>query len=181
MSSGHALISHNAVNRLQAGHFWIYRSDVIACEASPGSIVSLKDKSGRFYGQAFYSSTSLIALRLITHEDRSVDREFWKQRIEQASQLRRRVVQNSEAFRLVHAEGDWMPSIIVDRYGDAFSIQTLSQGAEQIKGDLTDLLLGMFRPLVIVERNDSKVRALEGLPQTISVLHGSVPGEIVCH
>jgi len=180
MSAGYALISQKAVDRLQAGHLWIYRSDVLACEASPGSIVSVKDKNGRIYGRAFYSSSSLITLRLITREDRNIDKEFWRQRIEQARQLRQQVVQNSEVFRLVNGEGDWMPSIVVDRYGDVLSIQTLSQGAEQVKPVLTELLIEMFQPKAIVERNDSKVRALEGLPQAISILHGSDPGEIVC-
>jgi len=180
MSAQHALISPKAVDRLQAGHLWIYRSDVLECAASPGSIVIVKDKKGRIYGRAFYSSNSLITLRLITQEDRDIDKNFWRQRIQQASHLRERVVQNSEVFRLVHGEGDWMPSIIVDRYGDVLSIQTLSQGSEQAKPVLTELLLELFQPKAIIERNDSKVRALEGLPQTISILHGSDPGEIVC-
>jgi 23S rRNA (cytosine1962-C5)-methyltransferase len=180
MSAGHALISPKAVDRLQAGHLWIYRSDVLECEASPGSIVIVKDKKGRIHGRAFYSSQSLITLRLITQEDRDIDRRFWRQRIEQASQSRQRVVQNSEVFRLVHGEGDWMPSIIIDRYGDVLSIQTLSQGSERVKTVLTELLLELFQPKAIVERNDSKVRELEGLPRTASILHGADPGEIVC-
>jgi 23S rRNA (cytosine1962-C5)-methyltransferase len=180
MSAPRALISPKAVDRLQAGHLWIYRSDVLECAASPGSIVIVKDKKGRIYGRAFYSSNSLITLRLITQEDRDIDKNFWRQRIEQASQLRKQVVQNSEVFRLVHGEGDWMPSIIVDQYGEVLSIQTLSQGSEQVKPVLTELLLELFQPKAIIERNDSKVRALEGLPQTISILHGSDSGEIVC-
>jgi 23S rRNA (cytosine1962-C5)-methyltransferase len=181
MSTGHAVVSPKAVDRLQAGHLWIYRSDVMQCESSPGSIVIVKDKKGRIYGRAFYSSNSLITLRLITQDDTDIDRKFWRQRIEQASQLRQRVVRKSEVFRLVHGEGDWMPSIIIDRYGDVLSIQTLSQGSEQVKPVLTELLLELFQPKAIVERNDSKVRTLEGLPQTISILHGADPGEIVCH
>jgi 23S rRNA (cytosine1962-C5)-methyltransferase len=180
MNAPHALISQKAVDRLQAGHLWIYRSDVLECSASPGSIVIVKDKKGRVYGRAFYSSNSLITLRLITQEDRDIDKKFWRQRIQQASQLRQLVVRDSEVFRLVHGEGDWMPSIIVDRYGDVLSIQTLSQGSEQAKPVLTELLLELFQPKAIIERNDSKVRTLEGLSQTISILHGSDPGEIVC-
>ena len=180
MNAPHALISQKAVDRLQAGHLWVYRSDVLECGASPGSIVMVKDKKGRVYGRAFYSSNSLITLRLITQEDRDIDKKFWRQRIQQASQLRQLVVQDSEVFRLVHGEGDWMPSIIVDCYGDVLSIQTLSQGSEQAKPVLTELLLELFQPKAIIERNDSKVRSLEGLSQTISILHGSDPGEIVC-
>jgi len=180
MSVPPAVVSPKAIERLRAGHLWIYRSDVLGCEADPGTIVSVKDKSGRVFGRAFFSSHSLITLRLITHEDRSIDREFWRERIEQAAQLRQQVVQNSEVLRLVHSEGDWMPSIIVDRYGEVLSIQTLSQGAEQLKPVLTELLLERFQPRAIVERNDSKVRALEGMSRTTSILHGSDPGEIVC-
>jgi len=180
MSVGYALVSLKAVDRLKAGHLWIYRSDVLACEASPGSIVSVKDSTGRVYGRAFYSADSLITLRLITQEDEPIDNDFWRRRIQQAGRLRQQVVQNSEVFRLVHGEGDWMPSVIVDRYGEVFSIQTLSQGAEQVKPVLTELLLELFHPKAIIERNDSKVRVLEGLPQTISVLHGSDPGEVIC-
>ena len=181
MRSGHATVSSKAVDRLLAGHLWIYRSDVLECEASPGSIVAVRDKKGRVYGRAFYSSNSLITLRLITHEDQDIDRRFWRQRLEQASQLRQQVVRNSDVFRLVHGEGDWMPSIVVDRYGEALSIQTLSQGAEQLKPVLKELLIELFDPQTIVERNDSKVRALEGLPQTASILHGTNRTEMVCH
>ena len=180
MNAPHALISQKSVDRLRAGHLWVYRSDVLECGASPGSIVTVKDKKGRVYGRAFYSSNSLITLRLITQEDRDIDKKFWRQRIQQASQLRQLVVRDSEVFRLVHGEGDWMPSVIVDRYGDVLSIQTLSQGSEQAKPVLTELLLELFQPKAIIERNDSKVRSLEGLSQTISILHGSDPGEIVC-
>jgi 23S rRNA (cytosine1962-C5)-methyltransferase len=180
MSAGYALVSPKAVDRLQAGHLWIYRSDVQECASDPGSIVIVKDRKGRIYGRAFYSSKSLITLRLITQEDREIDRKFWRERVEQASHLRQVVVQNSEVFRLVHGEGDWMPSIIVDRYGDVLSIQTLSQGSELIKSILTDVLVEVFQPRAIIERNDSKVRTLEGLPQTISILHGSDPGEMIC-
>ncbi|MCI0418328.1 MAG: class I SAM-dependent rRNA methyltransferase [Acidobacteria bacterium] len=180
MSAGQAIISPRAADRLQAGHLWIYRSDVVACEANPGSVVSVRDKRGRVYGRAFYSSSSLITLRLITQEDRDVGKEFWRHRLQQARQLRQQVVRNSEVFRLVHSEGDAMPSVIVDCYGEVLSVQTLSQGAEQIKPILVELLLELFQPKAIVERNDSKVRALEGLPQTASILYGSDPGEIIC-
>ncbi len=181
MSNEVAVISPKGADRLRAGHLWIYRSDVLLCEASPGAVVSVQDKAARFYGKAFYSSRSLIALRLLTAHQTTVDRAFWQGRLEQARQLRLRVVSDSQVCRWVHGEGDGMPSIIVDRYGDVLCLQTLSQGAEQIKPILVELLIDMFRPPAIVERNDSKVRELEGLPQIARMLHGQDPGEVICH
>jgi 23S rRNA (cytosine1962-C5)-methyltransferase len=180
MDNSRAVISSKAVERIKAGHLWIYRSDVLECQGDAGSLVSLYDKKERFFGKAFYSSASLISLRLVTGEDEHVDREFWLNRIERAWELRKRVVTDAEAYRLINGEGDGMPSIIVDRYGDVLVIQTLSQGAEQIKSILVDVLLQLYSPRSIVERNDSKIRELEGLTQQISVLHGPDPGEIVC-
>ncbi len=180
MGENLAIVSSKAVERVQAGHLWIYRSDVLQCDASPGSIVTVKDKKGRHFGKAFFSSSSLISLRLLTKEDIPIERGFWVNRLQQACQLRQRVVTDSEVYRLIHGESDGFPSIIVDRYGEVLSIQTLSQGAEHLKPLLVELLVEFLRPKAIVERNDSKVRALEDLPQTISVLHGEDPGEIIC-
>jgi 23S rRNA (cytosine1962-C5)-methyltransferase len=180
MNNSRAVISSKAVERIRAGHLWIYRSDVLECNGDPGSLVSLYDKKERFYGKAFYSSASLISLRLVTGEDEPVDRAFWLNRLEQAWELRKRVVADTEVFRLLNGEGDGMPSIIVDRYGEVLVIQTLSQGAEQVRPILVDVLLQLFSPRSIVERNDSKTRELEGLTQQVSVLHGPDPGEIVC-
>jgi len=181
MTSSKAIVSSKAVERIKAGHLWIYRSDVLECKASPGSVVSVLDKKGKFYGRAFYSSTSLITLRLLTLLDEPIDRRFWLRRLQGAFELRQRVVSDTEVYRLVHAEGDGLPSIIVDRYGETLSLQTLSQGADQIKPLLIDILLEVFAPQGIVERNDTKVRELEGLPRQVSMLHGEDPGELVCH
>jgi 23S rRNA (cytosine1962-C5)-methyltransferase len=180
MSSSKAIVTSKAVERIKAGHLWIYRSDVLECSASPGSVVTVFDKKGKFYARAFYSSTSLITLRLLTSFDECIDRQFWLNRLQRAFELRQRVVSDTEVYRLVHAEGDGLPSIIVDRYGETLSLQTLSQGAEQLKPVLVDILLEFFAPQTIVERNDAKVRELEGLPRQVSMLHGEDPGELVC-
>ncbi len=180
MSSSKAIVSSKAVERIRAGHLWIYRSDVLECMAAPGSVVSVLDKKGKFHGRAFYSSTSLITLRLLTSLDEPIDREFWLNRVLSAFELRQRVVSNTQVYRLVHAEGDGLPSIIVDRYGETLSLQTLSQGAEQLKPLLINILLEVFAPQSVVERNDAKVRELEGLPRQLSVLHGEDTGELVC-
>jgi len=180
LSDNKAIISKRATERVRAGHLWIYRSDVINCQAEGGSVVSLNDVKGKFYGKAFYSDKSQIALRLVTTSEEIVDREFWLNRLKMAISLRRKTVSNTEVCRLVNGEGDGIPSVIVDRYKDILSIQTLSQGSERIKGLIAEILFELIDPVSIIERNDAKVRDLEGLPKQISVLKGYDPGEIVC-
>ena len=175
-----AIISGKAVDRLQAGHLWVYRSDVISCDAPPGAIVSLVDERKRFWGKAFYSSSSMISLRLLSSEDRKIDRTFWIDRLERAMHLRQKVVSGTEVYRLVNAEGDGLPSIIVDRYGELLCLQTLSQGADALKALLVEVLVELFHPQCIVERNDTRVRELEGLPLQSGSLFGTAVDEIIC-
>ena len=179
MSKDRAVISPRAVERLRAGHLWIYRSDVLECEATAGAIVTVYDKRGHCVGRAFFSDRSQISLRFLSREDIPINREFFEKRLIQASELRRRVVKNSSVYRLVHAEADWLPSMIVDRYGDFLSIQTLTQGSDSMKSMFVELLVDLFHPTGIIERNDSKVRELEGLDLINSVLYGEVPTEIL--
>ncbi|HTZ98919.1 MAG TPA: class I SAM-dependent rRNA methyltransferase [Candidatus Aquilonibacter sp.] len=173
-----AVISPRGVERLRAGHLWIYRSDVRSAQADPGAIVRLADERGNFQGRAFYSDKSQIAVRLLTREDRPVDRAFFTERLRRAAAYRNLVVKNSDACRLVYSEADLLPSLIVDRYADSLVLQTLSQGTERIKGLLVEILVELFSPKGILERNDPKVRLLEGLEQRVGVLYGDIPGEI---
>lgn len=178
LSEGSVVISPRGVERVRAGHLWIYRSDVREADAEPGAIVRVTDERARFHGWAFYSDKSQISVRLLTREDTPVRREFFAERLRQAADYRKRVVENSEAYRLVYSEGDLLPSIIIDRYGEYLVLQTLSQGAERVKDLIVDLLVELFAPKGILERNDPRVRLLEGLDQRIGVLHGEVPPEI---
>jgi len=171
-------ISPRGVERLRSGHLWVYRSDVTAAEAEPGAVVRLKDDRGRFQGRAFYSDKSQISVRLLTRDDVPVDRAFFAARLTQAESYRKLIVENSEAYRVVYSEGDLLPSLIVDRYGDYLVLQTLSQATERLKSLFVEVLVEMFAPKGIVERNDPKVRLLEGLDQRVTVLHGEVPAEI---
>jgi 23S rRNA (cytosine1962-C5)-methyltransferase len=179
LSEGTVVISPRGVERVRAGHLWIYRSDVREAQAAPGAIVRVTDERGRFHGWAFYSDKSQISVRLLTREDTPVRREFFAERLGQAAKYRKRVVENSEAYRLVYSEGDLLPSIIIDRYGEYLVLQTLSQGAERVKDVLVELLVELFAPKGILERNDPRVRLLEGLDQRVGVLYGEVPPEVI--
>jgi 23S rRNA (cytosine1962-C5)-methyltransferase len=177
-SEGSVTISPRGVERLRAGHLWVYRSDVHTAQARPGDVVRLTDERGHFQGRAFYSDKSQISIRLLTRKDVSVDRAFLAERIRRAAAYRQCVVENSEAFRLVYSEADLLPSLIVDRYGEYLVIQTLSQSTESLKDLIVEILVELFSPKGILERNDPEVRLLEGLEQRVGTLYGHVPPEV---
>lgn len=179
VKEGSVKISPRGVERLRSGHLWVYRSDVSSVQAEPGTVVKLTDDRGRFHGRAFYSDKSQISIRLLTREDVPVDKAFFAGRLEQAAAYRKLVAENSDAYRLVYSEGDLLPSLIVDRYGGFLVVQTLSQSTERLKDIFVNILIEMFSPKGILERNDPKVRLLEGLDQRVGVLHGEVPAEIL--
>ena len=172
-------ITARGIERLTSGHLWIYRSDIAnAAGAEPG-VVRVIDKKNHFWGQALYSSPSQITLRLLTREDRPFDAAFLAERIRAAAEFRRQVAAGAQAYRLVAAEGDLLPSLIIDRYGQCFVIQTLSQGMERMKPWVVEILGREFTPLAILERNDAVVRSLEGLPEQCGVLAGEEVREVV--
>ncbi len=173
------IITSRGVERLASGHPWIYRSDVITSEGAEPGVVRLIDKKNHFWGQALYSSQSQIALRFLTREERPFDAAFLAERIRAAAAFRRQVAAGAEAYRLVAAEGDLLPSLIIDRYGDSFVIQTLSQGMDRLKSTVVEILQKEFAPRAILERNDAAVRGLEGLAEQIGVLAGEEVGEVV--
>ena len=172
-------ITKRGVERLASGHPWIYRSDVIPPAGVEAGVVRIIDQRKRFYGQALYSSQSQITLRFLTREERPFDAAFLAERIRAASAFRRQVAAGVQAYRLVASEGDLLPSLIIDRYGDCFVIQTLSQGMDRLKSAVVDILQQEFAPRSILERNDVAVRSLEGLPEQSGVLAGEDVNEVV--
>lgn len=180
MSVDEVRISHRAVERILAGHPWIYRSDVESAEGvEPGAVVRLLDRKKRYWGQALYSSQSQIALRFLTRQERPFDRSFLAERILQAAAFRSQVVEGAMAYRLVSAEGDLLPSLIVDRYGGCLVLQALSQGIDRLMPEIVAILKEKFGPRTIVERNDVPVRALEGLPEHKGWLYGVEARDLV--
>src|SRR5262249_20835188 len=128
--------------------------------------------------RALYSSRSQITLRVLTHHDVPGDRNFWRARLEQAITFRDRLDIDATAFRVVHGEGDLLPSLLVDRYGDYLVWQTPSQGTERALPEIPGLLVDLLRPAGILARNDPRVRLLEGLEQKVEVLAGDVPDTV---
>ena len=170
-------VNKRGADRIRQGHLWIYQSDVIDVDADAGAIVSVKDERGNFIGQALFSDRSQIALRFLTQSAEEIDREWWRRRISEAA-ARRNVPPDTNACRLIYSEGDLLPSLIVDRYDDVLVMQNLSQGTEALKPLLMELLIEEFSPRALIERNDVRVRELEGLPLTTGILYGEPPDEL---
>ena len=172
-----AKVTKRGADRIRHGHLWIYRSDVVDVEADGGSIVAVHDERGNFVGQALYSDASQIALRFLTQTNDAIDRQWWRQRITEAAQ-RRTIPADTNAYRLIYSEGDQLPSLIVDRYDQVLVLQTLSQGTDRVKQQLSEILIELFAPVAVIERNDARVRELEGLPLIAATIHGQAPDEL---
>ena len=160
-------ITPRGEERIRNGHFWMYRADVAAGSASPGDVVRIVGPRGRFLAKALYSDRSQITLRLLTQRDVPVDRAFWRARFLQAIAFRDRIAIEASAYRVVHGEGDLIPSLVVDRYGDYLVVQALSQGTDRLQPLFVDILKELLHPTGILARNDPRVRLLEGLDQRV--------------
>jgi len=172
-------VTKKGADRVRSGHLWIYRSDVVdASEVAGGAIATVVDPAQNFVGQAIFSDASEISLRLLTQSTEQIDRDWWGRKIRAAALRRTNIAPGTNAYRLVYSEGDLLPSLIVDRYNDVLVLQTLSQGTEANKQMLVELLVEEFGPRAVVERNDARVRELEGLPLTAGTLYGTAPDEL---
>lgn len=170
-------VNKKGADRVRRGHLWIYRSDVLDVDAEGGAVVVVKDERGNLIGQALFSDSSQIALRFLTQTAEKIDRDWWRGRIAEAA-ARRNIPPDTNAYRVIYSEGDLLPSLIVDRYDDVLVLQTLSQGTDAVKSMLVEILAEQFNPRAIVERNDARVRELEGLPLITATVYGEAPEEL---
>ena len=163
----------------RTGHPWIYKDDLERGDPSlSGAIVSILDNSGNFLAKAFYNEKSKIALRIITYDNLPVDAGFWRGRLSGCIEYRKKAVKDSDAYRIAHSEADGLPSLIVDKYGEHLSIQTLSLGMDNIKDAVVEALQGLLKPVSIIARNDSAMRKFEGLDEKKEVLYGKPPEKV---
>lgn len=170
-------LTRRGTERWRRGHPWIYASDVEErAGLEGGEVVRVLDPRGYFLGQAFYSKKSKITLRWLSFDDTPVDADFFRARIRAADAMRQAALPGETTYRVVHAEADLLPGLVVDRYGDYLSAQFLVKGTDDRKELLADLLVEHFRCKGLVNRSDVSVRALEGLEPEKGVLRGEVPG-----
>jgi 23S rRNA (cytosine1962-C5)-methyltransferase len=173
------VISARGEQRVRSGHPWIYRADVVDVHASGGDLVQVIGPRRRTIGYALFSDRSQIPIRMLTRGDAPADGSLVRARLENAIRFRESLQLDATAYRLVHGEGDLLPSLVVDRYADYLVVQGLSQGMDRLMPEVTRFLVERLAPAGVIARNDPKVRALEGLEQTVEVLHGEVPDSVV--
>ena len=168
-------------NRLLAGHPWIYRNEVEGWPPSvePGDLVDVVDSRGRFLGRGYLNPRSNIAIRLFGRDRLPIDGNFFINRIRQAQAWREKLLGERSAYRVVHAEADGLPGLIVDRYGDALAIQVLTAGMDRRRALILTAIAEVLQPRAVVARNDSPMREREGLARERGVLCGELPPDLV--
>ena len=166
-------ISPRGATRLKSGHVWVYRSDIVSADnVAPGSVVRVTDHRGKPMGTALYSTSSQIAVRMISTDQVADFPALIRQRIAAAIAYREPLVRNTDAYRLIFSEADFLPGLIVDRYRDILSLQILTQAmdASLFREAVTSELAKSLKPGSIIERVDPRVRELETLPARASGL-----------
>jgi 23S rRNA (cytosine1962-C5)-methyltransferase len=174
------LLKPGEADRIVAGHPWIYRGSIIRLTqpAEDGDIVQVKDHRQRLLGVGFFNSKSKINVRMLAPERVEIDRDFFTQRIQEASDLRRRDLPQATSYRVVNSEGDFLSGLIVDKYEDVLVVQTASLGMDQRKSQIVAALQALFAPKAILERNDVASRQFEGLSDASGVLMGKAPNRL---
>ena len=170
-----ARVTARGAERWVRGHPWIYRSDVSEAPAEAG-LVRVHDPRGRFIGQALHSPRSEIRLRLLERGERPVDGAWWRERVAECAAHRAGI--DATAWRVVHGEGDGLPSLVVDRYDRWLVVQLLSAGLEAMQESVVAALLEVLAPAGILLRHDAPVRKHEGLGTEPVLATGAVPREI---
>ena len=171
-------LKKNEDRRIKAGHPWVFSNEIadIKGERESGVAAELFDAGGALVGCGYYNPHSLIAVRLLARQREDIDTvEFYEQRLRAALGHRRVLYPSLATFRAVYGESDFLPGLVVDKYGDYLSVQFLSAGIEQRRDLLLDALQRVFEPRGIIARNDVSVRTLEGLEERVEVLRGDIP------
>ncbi len=169
-------LAHGRHKRVAAGHPWVYKTEVesIGGDYQPGDILEVVDFRGKFIGRGFINPASQILVRIMTRDrQEKIDRDFFRKRLLNAWEYRKRMVRDTNACRVVFAEADFLPALIVDKFGDYLSVQTLALGIDVHKETIVELLDEIMGPKGIYERNDAGVRELEGLPLQAGFLKGA--------
>ncbi|MCK5572229.1 MAG: class I SAM-dependent rRNA methyltransferase, partial [Bacteroidetes bacterium] len=179
--SKQVILRRKEEKRLLAGHPWVFSNEVRETVGAPaaGDVAELLDAGGRTLGIGFYHPNSLIAFRLLSRQIEEVGHAFFHDRINQALATRTRVYPGDTTYRVVHGEADFLPGLVVDKYNEVLCVQAFSSGMDRRLGMICDVLDALFHPRGIVERNETPVRQLEGLPQRAGVLRGRADPTII--
>jgi len=177
-----AIVSNKGAQRWADGHPWIFRTDIVQTPDAEAGAVRVLDARKRIIGTALWSPRSEISLRLLDRDpDATIDERWWQRRIETAVRRRDPLRTVASAYRLIHGEGDALPSLVCDRYDRWLVVQLLSAGLERFRETIIGALCDITGPHGILARNDPPVRSREGLPRETVLLSGDVPQEVSVH
>jgi 23S rRNA (cytosine1962-C5)-methyltransferase len=174
-----AVLKNRGASRVRSGHPWVYRSDVESAKGETGEVVRVIDRSGNFLGRAFYNPGSEISLRVAAREDEQIDEDWFRRKLEDALTYRSSLKIDGDAYRLMHAEADGVPGLVVDRYGEYLVLQVGVAAVERRVGWVISTLEDLLLPAGILLRADSLARKREGLDTEVRVLSGKVPESAV--
>jgi 23S rRNA (cytosine1962-C5)-methyltransferase len=174
-------LKKNEERRIEGGHLWAFSNEIgeIAGDPASGDVVVIRARGGKPIGTGFYNPHSLIAARVLSTSNEEIDFDFFSRRITRALELRRKLYPAAETFRLVHGESDYLPGLLIDKYNEYLTVQTLSAGMDSRLTLICDVLESLLAPAGIIERNESTLRTLEGLELKKSVLRGTAATTIV--
>ena len=177
-----AMVTGKGARRWAQGHPWIYRSDVARLPDAAAGAVRVHAQNGRPLGVALWSPASEISLRLVDSDaDRTLDAAWWEERLARALGRRAPLATEASAYRLVHGEGDGIPSLVCDRYDRWLVVQLMSAGLEAFRDIIVATLVRLTTAEGVLARNDAPLRAKEALARETVLLHGDVPREIEVH
>ncbi len=174
-----AVLKDRGAARARSGHPWIYRSDIAEAGGKLGDVVPVFDRGGEFLGWGFYNPKSEITLRVAERRDEPVDESWFRTRIREALAYRETLRIDGDAYRLLHAEADKVPGLIVDRYGEHLVLQVGSAAVEKRLDWIVDALYELLAPAGVLLRGDSAARKREGLDPAVRLLSGEVPESVI--
>ncbi len=170
--------------RVRDGHPWVYSNELVMDAAAkalkPGEVVRVVDEHGRFVAVAHFNPHTLIAARVLARNDNNLAANFWEEKLSRALAMREQLFATPH-YRLVHAEADGLPGLIIDRFGNDFVMQANTAGMDRAKNEIAEALVKLFKPASILLRGDTGARTLEGLAEEVTLLHGAAPKELIAH
>jgi len=174
-------LARGKTQRIAEGHPWVFQGEVhrITGDYNPGDIVTVVDGRGTFMGRGYINPASQILVRMLTHHDEQIDKEFFRRRLTKAWQYRQRLLPDTTACRVVFGEADFVPGLIVDKFDDILVIQALALGIDRWLPEIVEILDELIAPRGIYERNDVPVRELEGLKQHKGYLRGEFDPRLI--
>jgi len=168
--------------RVRGFHPWVYRGDILSYsrKPKPGELCVVRDYKGSFLAKGYINPESYIAIRILTfRREENIDRSFFEKRVREALNYRKKVVSNSDAYRLIHSEADYLPGFIADKYGDFVVIQVTTLGMDMLKKELVEALISVVSPKGIYEKSNVPARELEGLEPFEGIIYGEVPERVI--